>query len=859
MDEFLLLLQAKLDEAKSKKNINSNIDGLQNQLDKLKVQVELDPKAVQKIADDIGELINQKIVISNVGVNQSNLSKTGQQIGQIISDSAEKSIGNVTSKNIGRYFKVSQSDSSQFQAEMEKLVSGWTNGKGKITDISIQTRTSYDKDIGENVERLHQATVTYKNELDEVIKKTIAWRQIGTTINTKGEEEALRGFVEVVGQYSKAIDTASVKTDIFKKKHKETVANLQNTFNQISSRALDKNSSRPITSDSSLEQLNTQITRVEGAINDLRNATSDTFNDAKIKVQEEISALKILERQLRNTDNVSTKMKGTDFINGLSISKNDWEKLKADAKEFPQLIKTIQDLDSAFENIRDSATLNSFNEQLRVAKAELSKVKSELNSINRNEKLNIKISGLKSNIENLQRISPEIANFKTQINGTAVSVKSLYEDIDKVNTQSDFSVVSAKFTAFKNAAKSAGIVTSEFSSMIRNQLLQVGNAFKQTFSIAALGMAAISKTTRAISELKEIDTYLTEISKANDKLTMIELKDIGSNSFDVASKYGKEATNYLSGIQEASRAGYVNAEGIAELSVAAQGAGDMTAKLANQYIIATDKAYKLGGSVEKLTEILDGSNYITNHNAVNMTELAEGMSIVGSTAASFGVEVDEATAALGTMIATTQQGGSEMARAYRGILLNIRQVTDEEEGIDAEGLNKYEKACKALNVSLKETKNSITSLRDPMEVIKELSIEYSKLESNDVRRTNLLNSVGGKLRANALDALLKNYDMYSQMLEQYAQGTGSMAVEAEKTANSWEGSLNRLSNTWTDTVENIADSDAIINGINGLNDILCVINKITEALGSWGTIGAGIGIASSFKNVGRDKMYFLNY
>lgn len=510
---------------------------------------------------------------------------------------------------------------------------------------------------------------------------------------------------------------------------------------------------------------------------------------------------------------------------------------------------------SQFDKV--NAVLSQTKNDLASTKSELSKVKSEINSVNREQKLNINISGLESKIANLQRISPEIANFKTQINGAEVSIESLLEDLSKVNSQSDFSVVSAKFRTFTNAAKSAGIATSEFSSIIKTQLTQVENAFKQTFSIAAVGIIAISKTKEAIKELKEVNTYLTEISKANDKLTAAELKSIGNNSFDVASKYGKKATDYLSGVQESSRAGYVNAEEIAELSVAAQGAGDMTAELANKYIIATDKAYKLGGSVEKLTEILDGSNYITNHNAVNMTELAEGMSIVGSQAASLGVQADETTSVLGTMIATTQQSGSEMARAFRAILLNLQQVTDEEEGIDAEGLTKYEKACEALNVSLKETKNGVTSLRAPMEVLKELSVEYSKLDSNDIKRTNLLSSVGGKLRANALNAILENFDMYEKMLEQYSQGTGSMAIEAEKTANSWEGSLNRLSNTWTDTVENVANSDAIITAINGLNGILSVANNITDALGSWGTIGLGAGIATSIKNVGRVKKYTL--
>ncbi|WP_285945912.1 phage tail tape measure protein [Thomasclavelia cocleata] len=476
MDEFLVLLQAKLDEAKSKGNVNADIKELQNQLDKLKVQVELDPKATQKLADSIGKLVNQKIVISNIGINQNNLSKTGQQIGQVISDSAEKAIGNVTSKNIGKYFRVSQSDSRQFQAEMKKLVSGWTNGKGKVTDINIQTRTSFDKDVGENIERLHQATVTYKNELDEVIKKTIAWRQIGTTTNDKGEEKILRGFVEVAGQYSKAIDAASVKTDNFVKKQKETVANMQNTLNQISSRAFDKNSSRPITSDSSLEQLNTQVAHVESAMNDLRNATSGTFDDAKIKVQEEISALKILEKQLKNADNVSTKTKGTDITSGLSIAKNDLEKFKADAKDFPQMIKIMEDLDTAISKVGDASSLNDFNDQLRVARSELAKIKSETSSVNRNEKVGINVSGLQSQIADLQRISPEIDKFETEINGVKVTVESLLTDLSKVNTQSDFSVVNSKWKAFTNSAKSAGIAITEVatkSDSLKNQVNKI--------------------------------------------------------------------------------------------------------------------------------------------------------------------------------------------------------------------------------------------------------------------------------------------------------------------------------------------------------------------------------------------------
>lgn len=330
----------------------------------------------------------------------------------------------------------------------------------------------------------------------------------------------------------------------------------------------------------------------------------------------------------------------------------------------------------------------------------------------------------------------------------------------------------------------------------------------------------ISNTKDAISDLREINTLLKEISRTTSKLSGSDLEKIGNNSFIVASKYGKSAIDYLSGVQEAARAGYANADAIAELSVAAQSAGDLTAGLANQYIMATDQAYKLGGSVEKLTAVLDGSSHITANHAINMTELAEGMSIVGSTAASLGVDVGETTAALATMIATTKQGGSEVANAFEEILLNVRQISES----------------------------------NPMEVLRDLSIEYNKLKDSDIRKTDLLSSVGSQSSAAQLDALLRQWDTYETMLDQYASGAGSMAAAAEKTADSWEGSLNRLSNTWTDTIGNIADSDAVVTAINGLNGLLTVVNHVTDALGPLGSIGLGAGLFAGVQNAGKCRM-----
>ena len=98
MDELLMLLQAKLDEAKSKGNINSDIKKVQGQIDKLKVQAEIDPKAISNLVKQLEGIINQKINITNINVDVGNAQKVGQQVGQTIANATQKEIDKVTQK-----------------------------------------------------------------------------------------------------------------------------------------------------------------------------------------------------------------------------------------------------------------------------------------------------------------------------------------------------------------------------------------------------------------------------------------------------------------------------------------------------------------------------------------------------------------------------------------------------------------------------------------------------------------------------------------------------------------------------------------------------------------------------------------
>ena len=161
--------------------------------------------------------------------------------------------------------------------------------------------------------------------------------------------------------------------------------------------------------------------------------------------------------------------------------------------------------------------------------------------------------------------------------------------------------------ALKTEAASLGKTGSSLFSDLSRGFKQIGQ-FALTYGGIQKGVDMIMDS---VSELKEIDSILTEISKTSD-LTNSQIQELGANSFETASQWGRTATDYLLGVQEMSRSGYYGeqAEKMAQTSILAQAAGDLDADMANSYLLASNAAYQYQGNVEKLNALLDGQNMI---------------------------------------------------------------------------------------------------------------------------------------------------------------------------------------------------------------------------------------------------------
>lgn len=398
----------------------------------------------------------------------------------------------------------------------------------------------------------------------------------------------------------------------------------------------------------------------------------------------------------------------------------------------------------------------------------------------------------------------EQARLATQQEKTATAAKNLEIQQEKTNT------AVAKGEAAANRA-SLG-----FSTLLSTYL-----------QFAAIS-AVRSGISDAFETMKDVDTQIINIQKVTDA-TDAAMDTLSERAYSTASKYGVAANEYLAAAADFAKAGYSNYEELAELATKTQLVGDVTADVASKFLLSADAAYKFGGNADELATVLDKANVIENNYATSIEKMAAGFPNVASTASMAKVSIDELMAALGTVTAVTQESGEKASYALRSLFLNILgdvgAEIDETTKVTADSVNTlWGVISKYADESLIAAHNA-GELIDPMEAIKALS-EAQKdnlLEEADLMQ--IVMALGGKLRTNQLNALISNYDMYEEMLAQVKTATGSADQEVATMSKSWEASLNRLKNAWTQFVSHVVSSDTLVNGIKLLEKLVKLLDN----------------------------------
>lgn len=480
---------------------------------------------------------------------------------------------------------------------------------------------------------------------------------------------------------------------------------------------------------------------------------------------------------------------------------------------YSELKREAEFLEQKFGSIKIGNTAKALKEQAKAeqeaAKSIVAKSKAEKEAANA-EKARIQVIKESANAEKAKSQAAKEAS-----NATAAELKVEKEAANALKaknqaTKEMYNVQKASLQVQKEAANvvKAHTQAEKAQLSLAKQLTASHHSLAGSIKSVVLQYISFQKLTQslryAFGEMKDMSDAMAEYRKVTGA-TVQDMEALRTTAYGVAKAYGESASDVISSAANMARAGYhKNSMAMAELSTKTKLVGDMTQEAADRFLIAVDAAYKYGGSIEKLSSVLDAANALDNQYATTIEKISDGMTLVSSLAASAHVPVEQLMAALGTMTAVTQRSGTETARGLRSVILNVigDTTTEIEEGVTAteesvksmtDALMKY--GDESIKAAVKAGK-----IINPMEAIVALQKAWKDNQISEQDLYQISNEVAGKRYYNVFTALIQNPEMYNSMLQSIAQSAGSAQNEIDILMDSWSKKLEKLKTTWTELV-----------------------------------------------------------
>lgn len=370
----------------------------------------------------------------------------------------------------------------------------------------------------------------------------------------------------------------------------------------------------------------------------------------------------------------------------------------------------------------------------------------------------------------------------------------------------------------------------------------LGNIVKKivAWQVINASVATVIRSFReAVKTMKEVDTELTAIQKVTNN-TDAEMEKLSQHAYEVASQYGVAVTDYLESTGTFAKAGYKElSEDMAELATKTQLVGDVNAETANQFLLSADAAFKMKGNITELSAVLDKANVIENNYATSIEKMAEGFPIVANVASMANMSIDDLMAALGTITAVTQESGTKAATALRALILNIMGDTETEleDGVTwtKDEIDSLTQVLWTYSEEAMKAAQATGTIVNPMEAVAGLAKAYKEGVLTQAELAKIESDLGGKLRTNQLDALIKNFDMYSEMLDKVKDSAGSADQEVGIMLESWESKANILQNTWTKFIANTLDTGWVKGFLDALTWLIEGFDNLGTAIFVFGS------------------------
>lgn len=461
----------------------------------------------------------------------------------------------------------------------------------------------------------------------------------------------------------------------------------------------------------------------------------------------------------------------------------------------------------------------------------------------------------------INKASMEVANLKATIHdyiaehkkleGTDVG-KSLYELLEALN-QSDspekIGELKKRYAELRAESKKLGLES-------KNLLDVFEKLFGQHLS-TMITMAALHKMQEALrivyQNVVEIDTAVTELRKVSD-YTGKSLEEYMGRAAEQAQKLGVSISDYVNSTADWKRLGYSDedAENLATYSTLLKNVGDNIddVNTSSSYLISTLQGFGL--LADQAEDVVNKIDAVANTQPVTAKDLGEILTR-SSAAMSAANNTLEETIALGTAANAVIQDADTVGTTLKSLSMYLRAAKSDAEnaGIEVDGMAN----------SVSELRNELKSLtgvdimldsknfKSTYQVMKELSQVWSGL--SDITQANVTEMIGGKRNANAVSAILNNFDVAESAMESAANSANVAWEENEKYLDSIQGRLAQLDASFQVLSQDVLSSDLLKTGVSFLTSIVKLLDKIINLTGA---LPAGLGITAFAAQLGKPKM-----
>ena len=461
----------------------------------------------------------------------------------------------------------------------------------------------------------------------------------------------------------------------------------------------------------------------------------------------------------------------------------------------------------------------------------------------------------------INKASMEVANLKATIHdyiaehkkleGTDVG-KSLYELLEALN-QSDapekIGELKKKYAELRAESKKLGLES-------RNLLDVFEKLFGQHLS-TMITMAALHKMQDALrivyQNVVEIDTAVTELRKVSE-YTGKSLEEYMGRAAEQAQKLGVSISDYVNSTADWKRLGYSDkdAENLATYSTLLKNVGDNIddVNTSSSYLISTLQGFGL--LADQAEDVVNKIDAVANTQPVTAKDLGEILTR-SSAAMSAANNTLEETIALGTAANAVIQDADTVGTTLKSLSMYLRAAKSDAEnaGIEVDGmansvseLRSELKSLTGVDIML-DSKN----FKSTYQIMKELSQVWSGL--SDVTQANVTEMIGGKRNANAVSAILNNFDVAESAMESAANSANVAWEENEKWLDSIQGRLGQLDASFQVLSQDVLSSGLVKTGVSFLTSIVKLLDKIINLTGA---LPAGLGIAAFAAQLGKPKM-----